>query len=375
MGIVLAALLGLALGWLLALLRQRGAAARHQPDRAQLQRWIDASPCGWLILDPNDAIQGINGRAERLLGIPVSTVRQGIPLEELSPIADLLDIAHSARRRQRPQRLEWELGDQELELYALPGQGNWVALVLLNRRSLEAQLEQQERWVSDVAHELKTPLTALLLVGDSLAAQATDRNAVLVERLQRELLRMQELVRDLLELSRLENTIPTPQDGEGPVLLAPLVERVWLGLRPMAEARRIRLDLKEEGPAPSLPVRIPGDGPRLHRALLNLLDNALHYSPDGGTVRVRIEAGPKWCRLSVHDEGPGLSEEDMAHMFERFYRGDPSRARSQRGGSGLGLAIVEQIALTHGGRVQALNHPRGGAQLDLLLPMGGPKAG
>lgn len=102
--------------------------------------------------------------------------------------------------------------------------------------------------------------------------------------------------------------------------------------------------------------------------MLNLLDNALRYSPDGGTVLVEIEATAGWCLLTIRDEGPGLSEDDLEHMFERFYRGDPSRVRSDRGGSGLGLAIVQQIAVTHGGRIQATNHPGGGAVLELLLP-------
>jgi two-component system phosphate regulon sensor histidine kinase PhoR len=103
----------------------------------------------------------------------------------------------------------------------------------------------------------------------------------------------------------------------------------------------------------------------------NLLDNALRYSPDDAVIWVTLDRGGPWCQLAVRDQGPGLSQEDQERMFERFYRGDPSRARSRRGGSGLGLAIVRQIALTHGGRVQAGNHPEGGAQLELLLPLPG----
>jgi two-component system phosphate regulon sensor histidine kinase PhoR len=333
-----------------------------------LLRWIDAAPSGWLILDPLNTIRRINPRAERLLQIPAGTLLERAPLAAVHPGPELRELAETARRRRQPQRLEWDLGEQELELFALPGEAGWVALVLLSRRSLEAQLEQQERWVSDVAHELKTPLTALLLVGDSLADHVSGRNAVLVGRLQRELLRLQELVRDLLELSRLENTLPAEVRRAGPVALAPLVEQVWMGLRPLAEPRGIDLELQEREATP--PSRVRGDASLLHRALLNLLENALRHSPDGGTVRVRIEAGPAWCLLSVRDQGPGLSEEDLEHMFERFYRGDPSRVRSPGGGSGLGLAIVQQIAATHGGRVQAGNHPEGGAQLELVLPVG-----
>ncbi|MFM9110958.1 MAG: sensor histidine kinase, partial [Prochlorococcaceae cyanobacterium] len=101
-----------------------------------------------------------------------------------------------------------------------------------------------------------------------------------------------------------------------------------------------------------------------------LLDNALRFSPDHSSISVTLRNGGRWCELRVRDRGPGLSAEDQERLFERFYRGDPSRARSRRGGSGLGLAIVRQIALTHGGRVQAGNHPGGGALLELVLPVG-----
>lgn len=363
MGALLAGLLGLALGWLLARRTHRPGRAGSGLSQRQLLRWIGAAPDGWLILDSGDRIQLINQRAERLLEAPGAGLRRQEPLDRLCRSPELLEVVRNARRRERPQRLDWELGEQQLAVFVLPGDDGWVALLLQSRRSLEAQLEQQERWVSDVAHELKTPLTALLLVGDSLAAHVNDANVVLVERLQRELLRLQRLVGDLMELSRLENTLPEGVRLRSRVDLPQLVQQVWLGVRPLAERRSIRLELIADGD-----LAVLGDGSRLHRAVLNLLDNALRYSPEEGTVWVEIEATAGWCLLTVRDEGPGLSEDDLEHMFERFYRGDPSRVRSDRGGSGLGLAIVQQIALTHGGRIQASNHPRGGAVMELLLP-------
>ncbi|MFM7360292.1 MAG: sensor histidine kinase [Cyanobium sp.] len=367
MAALLAALAGLLAGWLLARRMPRLGRSVQGPGRSQLLRWLDAAPTGWLVVDGSDMVQLTNARAERLLQSPGAALMRQPPLERICAAPELRELIQLARRRGFPQRLDWQLGDQDLELFAHPGEAGWVAVVLQNRRSLEAQLEQQARWVGDVAHELKTPITALLLVGDSLAAQVNSANAVLVERLQRELRRLQELVSDLLELSRLENSLPDDTGRRRPVWLAELVEQVWQGLRPIAEPRGIQLelDLPQEGP-----VQVMGDASRLHRALLNLLDNALRFSPAQAPVQVQLRSGPSWCLLSVRDRGPGLSEEDLEHLFERFYRGDPARARSQRGGSGLGLAIVQQIAHTHGGRVQASNHPEGGAVLELLLPLG-----
>ena len=363
MGLLLAGLLGLALGWWLAQRHRRPGDNLSGLSLRQLLRWIAEAPDGWLILDAADRLQLINPRVERLLDVPGAGLRRQQPLERVCCSSELLEAIRNARRRERPQRLDLEPGSQQLDVFILHGERGWVAVMLQSRRSLEAQLEQQERWVSDVAHELKTPLTALLLVGDSLAAHVNDANAVLVERLQRELLRLQRLVGDLMELSRLENTLPEGGRLQSRVDLPQLVQQVWLGLRPLAERRSIRLQLTAEPP-----LSVMGDGSRLHRAVLNLLDNALCYSPDGGTVRVEIEATAGWCLLTIRDQGPGLSEDDLEHMFERFYRGDPARVRSDRGGSGLGLSIVQQIAVTHGGRIQAANHPDGGAVIELLLP-------
>lgn len=350
-------------GWLWRWRQQRRRLA-SLPGSLQLLSWMDASPVGWILLAEGDQVRHINPRALRILGVEGISRCRGRELREICADANLASSVAIARRQDRAQRLEWPFNGQDYDLMVVPGKAGWVGIQLQSRRSLEAQLEQQERWVSDVAHELKTPLTALLLVGDSLAAQVSPQNERLVERLQRELLRLQELVGDLLELSRLENTMP----GRGLQLhnleLGLLVEQVWSGLRPLAEQRGVSLALQQKQE-----LLIEADNSRLHRALLNLIDNAVRYSPDGEQVTVTLSGRGGWCQVSVRDRGPGLSEQDLEHLFERFYRGDPSRVRSQRSGSGLGLSIVQQIALTHGGRVQASNHPEGGAQLDLILPL------
>ena len=126
---------------------------------------------------------------------------------------------------QRPQRSEWELRGEPLEAVVLPGSDEWLLVLIQSRQSLEAQ--QQQRWVSDVAHKLKTPLTALMLVADRLEQAVPLQDLVLVKRLQRELQRFKVMVEDLLELSRLENCLP--QDGSGyvPISLEDLVDNAW----------------------------------------------------------------------------------------------------------------------------------------------------
>ncbi|MEI6830459.1 MAG: HAMP domain-containing sensor histidine kinase [Synechococcaceae cyanobacterium ELA445] len=369
---------GLGLGWLMARLwpvwrrprEQKGMGQRPLPPN-QVLAWIDAAPQGWLVLDPQNTIHYVNPRAERMLQVKGDRLRRGQPLLEAIDAPELMEVVLDARRLARPQRIGWMVAGEPLEAHVLLGQEGWVGVLLQSRRSLEAQLEQQERWVSDVAHELRTPLTALRLVGDSLAGQVEGRGGVLVERLQREIARLQLLVSDLLELSRLENTLLRQSERYVELDLVERVSAAWSSLGPLADQRGIALQLSATAGAP-----LRGDPSLLHRALLNLFDNALRHSPDGATVEVSVAPSGNWWLLSVRDHGGGLSEEDQERMFERFYRGDPSRDRSlragsQRAGSGLGLAIVQQIAVTHGGRVQGRNHAGGGAVMDLFLPRGG----
>ena len=330
---------------------------------AQLLAWIDAADQGWMVLGSDLRITYINDRAERLLRLSRNRLVRGKPLNDVLSIPQLDEAIISTSHLQRPQRSEWELRGEPLEAVVLPGSDEWLLVLIQSRQSLEAQQQQQERWVSDVAHELKTPLTALMLVADRLAQAVPSKDLVLVERLQRELQRLKVMVEDLLELSRLENCLP--QDGSGyvPISLEDLVNNAWSSIRPLADNRSVRLSLEssDEG-------RLLGDQRRLYRAVLNLLDNALRHSPDDDTVDVRILSNGAWWILRIRDHGSGLSESDLKRMFQRFYRGDPSRVRSARSGSGLGLSIVQQIAVNHGGRIEARNHPDGGACLELLLP-------
>jgi len=357
-------------GGLLLGLRLRKSNSRslesQEPAREQLLSWLDQAPLGWLIVDGNNRVRFINGRAQRLLLIP-ATEQPIWLIDELVGVTSLSELLDDVRLQRQAKRLEWEYKGQDLEVFAFAGQAGWVAILLQSRRSLEAQLDQQERWVSDVAHELKTPLTALLLVGDSLAANVTDQNAVLVERLLKELRRMQDLVADLLELSRLENVLPGKGIPEENIQVTLLLQEAWQGIKPLADEKCLTLQMQCEGEKQA-PLVVCGDRRRLHRALLNLFDNAMRHSPEGGTIFVEVHASAEWLRIEIQDQGPGLSEQDLEHMFERFYRGDASRTRHQRGASGLGLAIVQQIVLTHGGWVMGDNAPSGGARFELRLP-------
>ena len=377
---------GGAAGWLLrgrwSRARRSGPAQRQPRHRSaggpwplppeQLRQWLEDLPQGWLVLAPDDSLSALNPRAEQLLdlqrdlALPALAVL-GQPIATLGPSDDVRHLVALARDKGLPQRGRWQRPDGDLELRVLPGSEGWIAVLLEGRNPLQRQLQRQEAWVGDVAHELRTPITALMLVGDSLAArlEGQPQAQLLVERLLKELRRLQELVADLLALSRLENTPVAEANRQSAVDPRDVLGSVWAVLEPLASQRGVGLSVNPGRDQARLAAVDPA---RLHQALLNLLDNALRYSPDGSRIEVNLEHRDRWCLISVRDQGPGLSASDLERMFERFYRGDPARARAPRVGSGLGLPIVRQIALSQGGLVRARNHPEGGAQLELLLP-------
>ena len=339
---------------------------RRQPiPDLQLREWINAAPQGWLVLDGANRIEIMNERAESLLVRGGSLARQIWHLDDLEPSAELLHLLELCRNTGLAQRGEWSIGRNDLSVRVMPGERSWLALQIEGSNPLKLQLQQQEQWVSDVAHELKTPITALRLVSESLSLKAEGRQAVLVERLEKELQRLQKLVGDLLDLSRLDNALASRSRPPAAIDPRDVIGQAWSTLQELAIPRDIELKIE---PKHNQARQVCVEPARLHQALFNLIDNALRYSPDGRSIDLSIEERDRWCLIAVRDHGQGFSETDLDRMFERFYRGDPARARGPRNGSGLGLAIVRQIALSQGGLVRARNHPGGGAVVELLLP-------
>jgi two-component system, OmpR family, sensor histidine kinase MprB len=219
--------------------------------------------------------------------------------------------------------------------------------------ALERSLAAQRQLVADASHELRTPLTSVrtnievLARDDGLPAEERER---LLADVVAQLEELTALVADVVELARSSE----PEVEQGDVRLDLVVAEAVERARRHAPEVRFELDL-----APSI---VRGAGPRLDRAVTNLLDNAAKWSPPGGTVEVTVRAG----ELSVRDHGPGIAGSDLPHVFDRFYRAPSARGLP---GSGLGLAIVRQVAEAHGGRVAAERAEEGGALLRLqLLP-------
>ena len=218
--------------------------------------------------------------------------------------------------------------------------------------------------IADVAHELRTPLSAIQGYLEGLTDGVLPADAATFDRLSREAARLQRLVADLQELSRVEaRTAPLKLTD---VSMRDLVSGTIERLRPQFADKGVAIqsDLR-----PGLPS-VRGDEDRLYQVLLNLVGNALQYTPTGGQVTVGGRVVDEWLLIEVRDTGIGILPEDLPRLFDRFYRVDRSRSRAN-GGSGIGLTIARHLAEAHGGAIAAQSAgPGTGSTFTLRLPLG-----
>lgn len=233
------------------------------------------------------------------------------------------------------------------------------------RDETEHQLRESEerlrRFVSDASHELRTPLAAVAGYAELFQRGAADRPEDLprvARGIRTETARMELLVNDLLLLARLD---------EGRPLERRPLELVGLAAQSVQAATAASADWPVRLEADH-PLETLGDEHRLRQVLDNLLSNVRSHTPPGTSAVVRVRESGEWAIIEVEDNGPGMTAEEPARVFERFFRSDSSRTR-QGGGSGLGLAIVAAIVVAHGGHVEALSAPGGGALFRVSLPL------
>ncbi|NLU82284.1 HAMP domain-containing sensor histidine kinase [Rhodococcus sp. HNM0569] len=220
--------------------------------------------------------------------------------------------------------------------------------------------DRMRRFVADASHELRTPLTTIRGFSELYRQGAMTDTDALMARIEGEASRMGLLVEDLLTLARLDSQRPLER---APVDLLAVASDAVHGARAVAPGRAISLVVLD-GPGTA---EVNGDDARLRQVLGNLLGNALAHTPESADVVVRLGTTERTVFFEVSDTGPGLSEEDAAHVFERFYRSDTSRAR-RSGGSGLGLSIVAALVAAHGGTVTVDSRPGEGATFRVELP-------
>lgn len=365
---VVIALGGLAAGLLLALvvtlLVRRPDRPSPPPQTApgfdMARRVIELMEPGAVVVDYADRVVLANAAA-RGLGV----IRSG----ELA-VPHLLRLTDAVRRdgeRQEDVQLTAELvgaGPRTIGVHAVRLDSNGVIALLLQDVTESRRVEEVRRdFVANVSHELKTPVGALSLLAEAVQDAADDPAAVrrFSARMLIEGQRLNRLVRELIDLSRLQGGEPLPTLA--PVRVRAVIAEAVDRARLVADAKAIRLTTS--GRADEM---VLGAESQLVTALTNLLSNAVAYSAPGTTVTVAARSRSGFAEIAVIDQGEGIPVTDQNRIFERFYRVDPARA-SATGGNGLGLAIVKHIASNHGGGVRVVSTPGGGSTFTLRVPL------
>ena len=334
---------------------------------------------GVFAVDTGGRIVSMNTAAAGLLGID-SAQAQGRPMDEVIRHGGLREFIRQTLVGIQPAEADILLplhGGCSFRLHgacltdARGRRGG--AVIVLNDMTRIRQLEAIRRdFVANVSHELKTPVTSIQGFVEALT-EGHVKDPAQIERylsiVARHASRLNAIIDDLLTLSRLEEAGARRGDTQGPAslrftcsLVKPVLEEAIHLSGIKAEEKHMMIDLTCDA---ALEARI--NPPLLEQALINLIDNAVKYSPEGSRVRVEARQHDSGIIIAVRDEGCGIAQEHLARIFERFYVVDKSRSR-KLGGTGLGLAIVKHIAQTHGGRVVVESTPGQGSTFTIHLP-------
>ncbi len=321
---------------------------------------------GVIVVDAQGRLELVNGAAEHMLKLDEASIgRHYVETIRHPTIAALVTAALAGQSPESAELAPPRDPARTLIARATPATADrmhGVVLVLHDVTDLKSADRIRRDFVANVSHELRTPLTAIRGYAEALSEGDTsaDETKRFLEIITRHTLRMERLVKDLLRLARLDAGQEVLEmascDTHG------VVHSVISDLLPTLEARRQRVEVVVHAGAET----IQADQAKMHDVVRNLVANASTYGPEGSSVRIVAERGGDLVTIAVLDEGPGIPEDDLHRVFERFYRVDRSRARDP-GGTGLGLAIVKHLMELQGGTVSAANRPTGGAALTLTL--------
>ena len=334
-------------------------------DRARMEAILSGMVEGVLVVDRQGRLQLVNRAAQQMLRVEPSVA--GRPYLEVIRHPDIAAQLTAALHGE-------EIGGQELTLARDPGRtlltraapvtgpSGGAVLVLHDITDLRRADQIRRDFVANVSHELRTPLTAIRGYVEALLDGPSDAESThkFLEIIARHSTRMERLVKDLLRLARLDARQELLETARCDI--KQIFNAVTADLAQTIEdkGQRITTDVVPEARL------VDGDPAKLHDIIRNLVENAVNYSPEGAEVRLGAARHNGTYTITVADSGPGIPNEDLTRVFERFYRVDKSRSRP--GGTGLGLAIVKHLVELHGGEAVAENRPEGGAVFTITLP-------
>jgi len=326
---------------------------------------------GVIAVDDRQRVVLANRAAGRLFGFR-SAAADGRPLLEVVRNHAVREAVTKALATRQPQKLETRREGTEklyvdVHVQPLPGEPcPGVVLVMHDTTELRRLESLRRDFVANVSHELKTPLSSIKAYSETLrngAMNDPEASQRFLARIEEQADRLHHLIIDMLMLARIESdqqVFEIDAIDVGEVTAACLDNH-----RPAADAKRIELQVEAAQPA----CRVRADHEGLREILDNLIDNAIKYTPEGGTVTVAWQPNGSMAQIRVRDTGIGIKPEDQRRVFERFYRVDKARSR-ELGGTGLGLAIVKHLAQSFGGRVGVTSEPGQGSTFSVELPLG-----
>ncbi len=332
-------------------------------EHARLEAVFDASSDGMVALSADTTVRFLNPAAVQVFEKPMSESvgRSFIETARDYELDALVRRVIADRTHGETSVVTFGPRRMPLRAAALPisDGGDWAVLLTLTDLTEVQRVDQVRRdFLSNVSHELRTPLAAIRALVETLDDGVDEEDAPeFLGRIHQQVERLTSLVNELLDLSRIESGAIN-LDPE-PVEVAALVAEAASLLRTRTEPLGVGVVFEGE------PLTVEADRPSLLRVVSNLLDNAAKWSPQGGTIHVGCEDEGELVAIQVRDEGPGIPEQDLPRVFERFYKGEASRATS---GVGLGLAIVKHLVRAHGGTATVESRPGEGASFTVRLP-------
>jgi two-component system phosphate regulon sensor histidine kinase PhoR len=326
---------------------------------------------GVLILDLNGRIKQMNGAMGTILAhaFPSDVGRHYLEVFRDPELNDLIQATLTDKKGHRrslsPLGQPGKTFQVQSSSVQYPENGGEGVIVVFHDMTDLKHLERvRQDFVANVSHELRTPLTAIKGYVEALrdgGLQDPVQAGEFLRVIQRHSERMDKIVSDLLLLSEMESPDRVLQKES--LNLPEIIQAAVEAVRPMAEGKRQKIQVVPmEGIAP-----LRADSQKIHQVLINLLNNAISYTPEEGSITVGARPVPDGAEVSVTDDGIGIPSEDLSRIFERFYRVDKGRSR-ELGGTGLGLSIVKHIVEAHGGHVRVESKPGKGSRFTFFLP-------
>jgi signal transduction histidine kinase/HAMP domain-containing protein len=342
-----------------------------EAGRRQLEAVLNSTPDPVLVTDASNRLIMANPAAGQLFGV---TIRRGErpDIQKTIQIKPLNDLLLSSSRESHSAEINLPDGKTYLATAsAMTAEGRMVGRVCILRDVTELKKVDilKSDFVATVSHDLRSPLTLMRGYATMLemAGDLNEQQKNYVKMIVQGVDNMSRLVNNLLDLGRIEFGVGLQVESI-PVL--DILERVTGGLQMQAKQKNISLGV--EIPR-DMPHAIEADQGLLHQAVFNLVENAIKYTPEGGEVTIYLQTSPSTLTFAIRDSGIGIQENDLARLFEKFYRGTNREALAQRG-TGLGLAIVKSVAERHGGRVWVESEAGRGSTFFLQIPLTQPQS-